>query len=111
MKFHQKSESAKIPQGKEDIYRINWFALSQGPLVYSSNGLIGGENREMVYSVSSKQLSDLFKPVQVPIGMKGTAYQLALSNQPALLFVPYYEAGGRQAGTWRLTWIQNNFKE
>lgn len=111
LKLHQRSESAIVPQGKADIYKINWFALTKGPLIYSSNGLIGGENREMVYPVSSKEVSDIFKPVSVPAGMKGGAYQLAVSNQPTLLFVPYYEAGGRQAGTWRLTWIQNNIRE
>jgi DUF1680 family protein len=111
LKIHQKSESATVPQGKADIYRINWFALSRGPLVYSSNGLIGGGNREMVYSVTSKEIPEIVKPVAVPVGMKGTAYQLNIANQPPLVFVPYYEAGGRQAGTWRLTWIQNSIKD
>jgi DUF1680 family protein len=111
LEMHQKSESAKVPQGKADIYRITWFALSKGPLIYSSNGLIGGENREMVYSISPKEVSDIFKPVDVPANMKGNAYQLVVAGQPPLMFVPYYEAGGRQAGTWRLTWIENNIGE
>jgi DUF1680 family protein len=111
LEMHQKSESAKVPQGKADIYRITWFALSKGPLIYSSNGLIGGENREMVYSISPKEVSDIFKPVDVPANMKGNAYQLVVAGQPPLMFVPYYEADGRQAGTWRLTWIENNIGE
>jgi DUF1680 family protein len=111
LKIHQKSESATVPQGKADIYRISWFALSKGPLVYSSNGLIGGGNREMVYSVASKEIPQILKPVAVPVGMKGSAYQLSIASQPPLVFVPYYEAGGRQAGTWRLTWIQNSIQD
>jgi hypothetical protein len=28
-------------------------------------------------------------------------------GEKPVIFRPFYEAGGREAGTWRLTWMQN----
>ena len=34
-------------------------------------------------------------------------YQLNLPRGKSLFLLPYYLAGGREDGAWRLTWVQN----
>ncbi len=105
-KVVQQSEYAIVPQGTADIYRVNWLALVRGPLVYASNGLINGGDREKNFRLSPKEAVNSFKPVTSAIANR-PAYQLTAAGEKPLLFLPYYEAGGGTAGTWRLTWIQN----
>jgi uncharacterized protein len=106
-KLVEQSEFAIVPQGTADIYRVNWFALTRGPLVYATNGLINGEDREKTFHVSSKDAVDIFKPANSINGFPGQVYELTMPEVKPLLFLPFYEAGGRTAGSWRLTWIQN----
>ena len=102
LKLSQAKEDAPVPQGKgEDIYSVNWFALSRGPLVFSTNGLIDNKDRERTFSLPSIQN---FTPAANPYGSR-PAYEMT-SGDEKLLFVPYYEAGGAKLNNWRLTWIQ-----
>jgi DUF1680 family protein len=108
LKLHQAKEDAPVPQGKgEDIYSVNWFALSRGPLVFSTNGLIDNKDRERTF-VLPANLNDVFKPVASPYGSQ-PAYEMT-SGDGKLLFVPYYEAGGAKLSNWRLTWIQTKIE-
>ncbi|MEX0986098.1 MAG: beta-L-arabinofuranosidase domain-containing protein [Bacteroidales bacterium] len=106
LRLSHKIEKADKPQGGGDIYSVQWFALARGPLVYATNGLINGENREMVFNLPEENPVSLFKPVGSPGDFHGPAYELQLPGKEPLLFLPYFEAGGRTSGTWRLTWIQ-----
>ncbi|HYC28485.1 MAG TPA: beta-L-arabinofuranosidase domain-containing protein, partial [Chitinophagaceae bacterium] len=106
LKLAQKAEHAVIPQGTDDIYRVNWFALTRGPLVYASNGLIDGTDRERNFNLSGKDATQLFQPVSKVSGASGPAYELKLPVEKPLVFLPYYEAGGRDNTGWRLTWLQ-----
>jgi hypothetical protein len=36
---------------------------------------------------------------------EGPAISLQPASRPPLLFWPYYRAGGRHDGAWRLTWL------
>lgn len=103
-------EHALKPQGGADIYEITWFALSRGPLNFAANGLIGGENREKVFPLPDKDPLSVFKEIYTPEGFMGPAFDLEIPGRESLLFLPYYVAGGREEGTWRLTWIQKNIK-
>lgn len=106
LRIVQQAEFAIMPQGKDDLYRVNWFALARGPLVYASDGLINGKDREMNFHLPAGNTERLFKPVASANKAGGQIYRLAAPGEKPLLFQPFYEAGGRQAGTWRLTWIQ-----
>lgn len=106
LKLAEASEYAIKPQGTEDIYRVNWLALVRGPLVYATHGLINGEDREKNFGLSVKDGLQSFKPVKYKT-LGAPAYELTVKGQKPLLFLPYYQAGGRTPGTWRLTWIQN----
>jgi uncharacterized protein len=105
LKMVEKAEHATIPQGTADIYRVNWFALTRGPLVYASNGLINGGDREKNFHLPVKEASQLFKPASFT-GTTGPVYELSIPNEKPVTFLPYYEAGGRNLEGWRLTWMQ-----
>jgi DUF1680 family protein len=106
LKVHTKQEYTNAPQGGKSIYSTEWFCLTRGPLVYSCNGLINDCDREKTFLLPEKNQEACFVPVATPPGFHGPACKLKLPGQEALLFLPYYEAGGRSPGLWRLTWIQ-----
>jgi DUF1680 family protein len=108
LKIHQKSENATVPQGKTNIFDVNWFAVSAGPLVYATDGLINGIDRARTFKLPAENSVKWFRKNKAPEGYLGEAYELNLPGQKPLTFVPYYEAGGRKTGTWRLTWVERN---
>jgi DUF1680 family protein len=109
LKLHQQKEEALIPQGGGDIYSVNWFALSRGPLVFAANGLIEGKDRERALKLPSMKPGEIFSATTNPYGER-PAYALKTSDGRNLIFVPYYEAGGAKVNNWRLTWMQNKIE-
>lgn len=104
LKIINKSENADAPQGGKSIYSVDWFAITQGPLVYAVDGLISGTEREEVIS-----LPDNHPESAVTIlsnGSQGNTLELKIPNRKPLLLVPFYRAGDRKEGAWRLTWLQ-----
>lgn len=106
LKVSRKLEFTNAPQGGKAIHQVEWFSLAKGPLVYAVKGLINGQDREKTYVLPEMDTEASFVPVAVPSGFHGPAYELKLPGQVPLLFLPYYEAGGKVSGAWRLTWIQ-----
>ncbi len=102
-----KKEYTNAPQGGKAIYSTEWFSLSRGPLVFACNGLIYGTDREKTFSLPESNRESCFTPVSAPPGFHGPAYEFKIPGEAPLLFLPYYEAGGRTPGSWRLTWLQN----
>lgn len=92
-------------QGQQEIARLDYMALLRGPLVYAT-GLIDGYKREETLRLPATAAESLFSPAATPAGTRGPAFQLKLSNRDPIVFVPYYEAGGRANGHWRATWVQ-----
>jgi len=110
LKVRQKQEYTNAPQGGKSIYSTEWFCLTRGPLVYACSGLIHGQDREKTFLLPEKNREACFVPVAAPSGFEGPACELKLPGQETLLFLPYYEAGGRNPGSWRLTWIQRKIE-
>lgn len=103
----QRAEYATMPQGTADLYRVQWFALARGPLVYATQGLIDGKDRERNINLPLSGITSRFTPVNTGRKEEAQAYQFTIPGAQPLLFLPFYEAGGRESGTWRLTWLQN----
>ncbi|HWB91198.1 MAG TPA: beta-L-arabinofuranosidase domain-containing protein [Puia sp.] len=101
LRVEQRHEAAVMPQGKDDLYRVDWFAFARGPLVYASDGLIDGRDREMNFKLAAGDISHY-------VGSDGAdSLRFSPPGEKPVIFRPFYEAGGREAGTWRLTWMQN----
>ena len=93
------------------MYNVTWFAVTRGPLVYSANGLVGRKDRERALALPGDKIESLISETSTPSGYDGPAYELKLNNDEKILFLPYYEADGREQGTWRLTWLQNGIDQ
>ncbi len=86
-----------------EVVNLEYIAMTRGPLVYAT-GLIDGYKREETLLLPQQNLESLYSAAAAaPAGFKGPAFNLLPSDQRSLItFVPYYEAGGRSDGRWRL---------
>lgn len=85
---------------RQEVLRFDYLAVTRGPLVYAT-GLVDGFRVEETLRAGDVLLED----VGVVEGFEGPAVRLSAPERAPLLFVPYYEAGGRRDGAWRLTWL------
>lgn len=107
--LHQKTsgsiQESRGPDGEaihQEVMRYDYVAISRGPLVYAT-GLIDGFK-----SAETVRISDRESPLELidDGGQRGPTIRLNLRDRAPLSFVPYYAAGGRVDGAWRLTWMQ-----
>lgn len=101
----QNTQESLAPNGSpvaQQVMRYDYVAVTRGPLVYAT-GLIDGFKREETIKLPH---SDALEMAPVPPGALGPAVRMKLGYRPDLLFQPYFEAGGRVDGSWRLTWMQ-----
>lgn len=101
LRVEQRHEAAIMPQGKDDLYHVDWFAFARGPLVYASDGLIDGRDREMNFRLAAGDIA------RYAVTEGADTLRFSPPGEKPVTFRPFYEAGGREAGTWRLTWMQN----
>ena len=106
----RQQEGSIAPQRGGPIYQVQWFALTRGPLVYAVSGLFEGGEREEIYALTGSNPERSFFPVSSPEGVTGQAYELRIPGKPTLLYLPFYEAGRRTSGAWRLTWVQEKIQ-
>jgi DUF1680 family protein len=94
-------QESRGPDGErisQEVLRFDYLGVTRGPLVYST-GLIDG------YKVD--------ETVRVPAGpddawlvnRSDDEIEMRPAGRAPLRFQPYYRAGGRQDGAWRLTWL------
>lgn len=108
LKIIFKKENSDAPQDGGNIYRIDWFALTQGPLVYALDGLIFGSEREEIITLPDIDPQTAFLKIPTSVGKQGYIYELKTSVKKPLIFVPFYNCGERKEGAWRLTWLQKS---
>ena len=103
-KTHRNIQESVAPDGasvRQEVLRFDYVALTRGPLVYAT-GLIDGFKIEETMRLASAPRLEM---VDVP-GCEAPSIRVHVEGRAPLMFNPYYEAGGRQHGLWRLTWIQ-----
>ncbi len=112
-RLHRKSnrnvQESVAPDGspvRQQVMRYDYAAITRGPLVYATDLIDGFKMEETVRFAEQPTLELLDAP-----GYEGPAIRLHLDGRAPLTFHPYYEAGGRKDGAWRLTWMQVAEKE
>jgi hypothetical protein len=103
----QNTQESRAPDGSpvaQQVMRYDYVAITRGPLVYAT-GLIDGFKREETLRLPPDPQAALQLAAPAP-GCAGPAIVLHLGYRPPLSFQPYFEAGGRRDGAWRLTWMQ-----
>ena len=101
-------QESKAPDGlpiSQEVMRFDYIAVTRGPLVFAT-GLIDGFKMEETLRLRQASDETLLEDVDTPPGFAGPAIRLNLQERAPLIFLPYYEAGGRSDGAWRLTWLQ-----
>lgn len=100
-------QESRAPDGSavsQEVLRFDYAAITRGPLVYST-GLIDGFKCEETIRLPQNPAAAL-ELIDAPGGSEARAVRLNLGDRAPLIFSPYFEAGGRVDGTWRLTWLQ-----
>ena len=99
-------QESMAPDGspvRQEVLHFDYMAITRGPLVYSTD-LIDGFKIEETLRVADEPLLEV-EDTQGEEG-GGVTIRLQLDYRAPLIFRPYFEAGGRKDGTWRLTWMQ-----
>lgn len=89
----------------QEVLRYEYVAISRGPLAYAT-GLIDGFKTEESLRLPDGDSANWLRELPAPDDAEGTEIELRLDYREPLRFAPYYRAGGRRDGTWRLTWMQ-----
>ncbi|OWQ90814.1 hypothetical protein CDN99_11645 [Roseateles aquatilis] len=115
---HRNVQESRAPDGspvEQQVLRHDYVALSRGPLVYATP-LIDGFKTEETIKLPPGDESEWLELLPTTSGGgsdtddgegegEGAAIRLHLGYRAPLDFAPYYRAGGRVDGSWRLTWL------
>ena len=100
----QESRAPDDSPVRQEVMHFGYLAVTRGPLVYAT-GLIDGYKIEETLRVPSPTDPTWLEILSAPPTAEGPDVRLAPLGRPALVFSPYYRAGGRRDRTWRLTWM------
>lgn len=84
---------------RQEVLHEEYVAVTHGPLVYAT-GLIDGFKAS-----ESVRLPDGPPDNWLRHEAASASLTVELGYRPALVFTPYFAAGGRVDGAWRLTWL------
>jgi uncharacterized protein len=103
---HRNVQESVAPDGSpvsQEVLHFDYLAISRGPLVYAT-GLIDGYKIEETLRVGEPAEPHVAAE-SASNGPEGPDLRLSPVGRPPIVFHPYYRAGGRSDGTWRLTWM------
>lgn len=100
----QESRAPDDSPVRQEVMHFDYLALTRGPLVYAT-GLIDGYKIEETLRVPSPTDPAWLETLPATQTAHGPDVRVAPLGRPALVFSPYYRAGGRRDRTWRLTWM------
>ena len=101
-------QESKAPDGAavmQEVMHLDYCAITRGPLVFST-GLIDGYKSAETVRLAAGSASEVLELLESAGVDDPPAIRLHLAERSALTFEPYFSAGGRADGTWRLTWMQ-----
>jgi len=104
---HRNVQESRAPDGspvRQEVLRHDYLAITLGPLVYAT-GLIDGYKTEESLLLPPDPPERWLRIEPTADGEEGAALVLGPLRRSAVKFVPYYRAGGRVDGAWRLTWM------
>lgn len=99
----QESVAPDGAEVKQEVLRFEYVGITCGPLAYAT-GLIDGFKTEETLRLPDTPPSSWL--ARLPDSEEGLP-RIALDPgyRPPLVFIPYFAAGGRKDGAWRLTWL------
>jgi DUF1680 family protein len=100
----QESRAPDDAPVRQEVLHFDYLAVTRGPLVYAT-GLIDGYKIEETLRVPSPTDPTWLETLPAMQTAEGPDVRVAPLGRPALVFSPYYRAGGSRDRTWRLTWM------
>ena len=102
-------QDSRAPDGtpvRQEVLRQDYAAITRGPLVYATD-LIDGFKTDETVRLPEGPADDWIEVEDHPSDPAGggPTLHLKLGYRAPLVFNPYYRAGGREHGAWRLTWL------
>jgi len=107
VKTHSSTQESLAPDDspiRQEVMHFDYFAITRGPLAYATS-LIDGYKIEETLRVPSPTDPSWLETLPATDAAEGPDVRVAPLGRPALVFSPYYRAGGRRDRTWRLTWM------
>jgi len=103
IRVHPKTHT--VDHHGQEIVRTDYAYLSRGPYVYAT-GLIDGFRKEETLRLARLTPEAPFRLSTSTGDFYGPAIDLFLPGREPITFLPYFEAGGRHEGAWRMAWLQ-----
>jgi uncharacterized protein len=100
-------QESRAPDGEpiaQEVMHYDYLAITRGPLVYATSLIDGYKSAETL--LIDKAAGELIEEMPAAEAGAAPALRLHASGRAPLTFVPYFAAGGRRDGAWRLTWMQ-----
>lgn len=100
-------QESRAPDGspvRQQVLRYDYVGLTRGPLVYAT-GLIDGFKHEEAVRLPDAPPAGWLRELAAADGGPGMDVEMQLDGRAPLRFAPYYRAGGREDGAWRLGWL------
>ena len=104
---HRNVQESRAPDGspvRQEVLRYDYLAITRGPLVYAT-GLIDGFKTEETLRMPPDPPERWLSVQPASSDEEGPTIILEPAQRAPLAFVPYYRAGERVDGAWRLTWM------
>lgn len=99
-------QESRAPDGspvRQEVLHFDYLAITRGPLVFATE-LIDGFKIEETLRLPPQPEREWLQ--EAPPGEDGVPrIELRPGYRPPLVFTPYFSAGGRIDGAWRLTWM------
>lgn len=106
-RLNRNVQESRAPDGSpvaQQVLRYEYVGLTRGPLVYATPLIDGYKHEETVRLPASPPETWLCER-PAPAGEPGVEVEMRLECRAPLRFAPYYRAGGREDGGWRLGWL------
>ncbi len=104
---HSNTQESRAPDDspvRQEVLHFDYLAVTRGPLVYATS-LIDGYKIEETLRVPAPGGAEWLETVPAAVAAEGPEVRMVPLGRPAVMFSPYYRAGGRRDRTWRLTWM------
>ncbi len=104
---HRNVQESVAPDGaaiRQEVMSHEYLALTQGPLAFATD-LIDGFKTEETLRLPAGPAERWLDSRDAADGEPGAELRLRPEGRAPLTFRPYYRAGGRRDGAWRLTWM------
>lgn len=98
-------QESRLPDGSplaQQVLRFDWLALTRGPLTYAT-GLVDGYKVDETLALAEGQVPTVIE--ERAGDAPWATLVLQAPGRAPLRYQPYYAAGGRDDGAWRLVWL------